>query len=555
MPLQLPVRVMILAGEQEQTLQPLLQYLRSTRQVIPEMRPSSHLPGDLDHYQGLVLANPTYISRPDQKRLKTFVERGGGCLAFISCPTDSLPILFGAQAGPSHPAAELRLTFCEPFIHDIALRLPQEFCLKTPFLPLQPADGRSRPLLTTSWHYRNAAVALLREEGKGRVCSVSPSTWEEPLFHQVIYRIVRFLCGLSEPQPLGVAVLGYGPLGSMGSLHGAALREIEGLSLISFCDSSPERLSRCREDFPECKTYSRAEDLSLDPQVSAVIIATPPNTHAELALMILRAGKHVICEKPLCLSAKEAEAMMQTAEEQDRVLSCYQNRRWDADYLAIQRAVKEGLIGEPFYLETFAGGYKHPCPYWHSDRIASGGAAYDWGAHYVDWILNLLPGPMASVIGTRHKRVWYDVTNSDQIKIQILFADGREADFLCSDVAALRKPKWYMLGTEGAIVGHWRHIRVRELHPTQFYREEQVPVTETASSLILRRRDPAGLMLVQDLPLIQARRFSFHLNLADHLLTGEPLAVEARSAARVVSVLEAATRSAEKGGKPEVLHG
>jgi predicted dehydrogenase len=284
-----------------------------------------------------------------------------------------------------------------------------------------------------------------------------------------------------------------------------------------------------------------------------VIIATPPNTHAELALMLLRGGKHVICEKPLCLSTEEAEAMIRTAEEQGRVLSCYQNRRWDADFLAIQQAARDGLIGEPFYLETFLGGYHHPCLYWHSHRPISGGAIYDWGAHYVDWILNLFHGPTASVTGTSHKRVWYDVTNADQVRLQILFADGREAEFLSSDIAALRKPKWYLLGTEGAIVGLWKEVQVRELDPIQFYREEQIPVTEVVPLLTARRRGPVGDMVTQELPLPQTRQFPYYLNLADHLLTGEPLAVEAGSAARVVAVLEAASRSAERGGKPEML--
>ncbi|MDH4267589.1 MAG: Gfo/Idh/MocA family oxidoreductase, partial [Deltaproteobacteria bacterium] len=390
-------------------------------------------------------------------------------------------------------------------------------------------------------------------EGKGRICFITLKAFGDPLLQQIIYRVVRHLADLREPPPLRVAVLGYGSLGSVGCLHGMAVEEVPGLNLRAFCDYTPERLLQCRDDFPGCRTYSTAEELGRDPEVAAVIIATPSNSCAKLAIQLLREGKHVVCEKPTCLTRAEAETMIQAAEDHDRVLTCYQNRRWDADYLAIRQALMEGLIGEPFYLETFVGDYRHPCHYWHSHRPISGDALYDWGAHYVDWILNLFPGLTASVIGTLHKRVWHDVTNADQVRAQIRFADGKEAEFLHSDMAALRKPKWYLLGTEGAIVSHWSEVQVRELDPVTCVREDQIPVTEIPPLLMMRRRHRSGSMVEQQLPLPKPGRFPFHLNLADHLLTGEPLAVSTQSAARVIAVLEAATRSAERGGIPEVL--
>jgi predicted dehydrogenase len=447
---------------------------------------------------------------------------------------------------------ELRLGFGKPD-HSITKRLPTEIVLYDSFQPLEPVDATAEPILVTGWQYRQVALALLREKGKGRVCCTTLKAFHEPFFQQIIYRIVRHLALLQEPSPLGVAILGYGPLGSVGCLHGFAVQEVPGLNLRAFCDSSSERLLRCREDFPGCRTYSTVEELGGDPEVDLAIIATPPDSHAQLAIQLLRKGKHVVCEKPMCLSRAEAEAMIQAAEGHSRVLTCYQNRRWDADYLAIHQALRDGLIGEPFYLETFIGDYRHPCHFWHSHRPISGGALYDWGAHYVDWILNLFPGPTASITGTRHKRVWHDVTNADQVRVQIHFADGREAEFLHSDVAALRKPKWYLLGTEGAILSQWTEVQVRDLDPVTFFREEQIPVTETVPLLWLRRRQQSAGMVEQQLAIPRPRRFPFHLNLADHLLTGEPLAVSPQSAARVIAVLEAATKSAERGGVPEVL--
>jgi hypothetical protein len=102
-------------------------------------------------------------------------------------------------------------------------------------------------------------------------------------------------------------------------------------------------------------------------------------------------------------------------------------------------------------------------------------------------------------------------------------------------------------------VSQWTEVQVRELDRVTYVREECIPVTETPPLLTLRRRHRSGSMGEQQLPLPKPRRFPFHFNLADHLLTGEPLAVTPQSAARVIAVLEAATRSADMGGIPEAL--
>jgi predicted dehydrogenase len=552
MPEQKPIHVLFLAGEDENFLKPLQEYLKKCKSFQVEFLSSSHLPEELNAYAAVLLANPAHLSSEEHERLSVFVAQGGGCLAFIGPHAGPLPSLYPLEAGPAGPSMELRLHFCDP-AHPIATRLPPEFFLTDRCQPLHAISEKPQPMVKTRWQSQDVALMLSWNEGRGRICCTTLRALEDPFFRQLVYRLIRHVAGLSEPRSLGVAVLGYGPSGSVGYLHGLALQEVPGFRLLAFCDFSPNRLLQCREDFPDCRPYPTAKELGQDAEVDLVFIATPPNSHAELAIELLRKGKHVVCEKPLCLTRKEAEAMVQAAEENDRVLSCYQNRRWDGDFLAIRRALEEGTVGDPFYLETFCGDYRHPCHYWHSHLPVSGDVLFDWGAHYVDWILNIFPAPTARVMGALHKKVWHDVTNADQMRVQILFADGAEAEFLYSDVAALRKPKWYLLGTKGAILGEWQTIPVRQIDPVTYYREEQIPETETPPLLMLRRKTLKGSMVIYQLPMHSSPRFSYHRNLADHLLTGEPLAVTAQSAARVVAVLEAATRSAHRGGIPEEI--
>ena len=247
--------------------------------------------------------------------------------------------------------------------------------------------------------------------------------------------------------------------------------------------------------------------------------------------------------------------MIEMADRQRVHLSCHQNRRWDVDYLAIKQALLEGMIGDLFYLETFVGGFNHPCGYWHSHAEISGGLSYDWGAHYLDWIVSLIKQPIETVTCTRHKRVWHDVTNADQERIQIRFSGGQEAEFIHSDIAALRKPKWYLLGTSGAIIGDWEDVVQYEIDPFVYFEQYDIPATEMPANLTLHRRHRSGQIITQKLALPDRKHYLFHQNIADHLLTGEPIVAPLEDSVRVVAILEAAARSATNGGSMEVLDG
>lgn len=526
----------------------LLAYLNEINHLRLDVKP--HLPADLSAWDVVVTSDDADLSK-DIDRLSASVENGSGWLNFIGPESREIPALFGVKPEPAGPHCELRVQF-EQQDHPMSVRLADAICVKDFYHPLSLNADDAETLMYADWHFQHSAVLVQRKCGEGIAACSTLWDFDHPLLCQILYRLIRRLGGTPMAQgPLGVGILGYAP--SVGKYHGLGVEHTPGLELHASCDLSPDRLQQAQMDFPHIRTHTTAQTLCSDPDVDLVIVATPPNTHAELAIQSMSAGKHVVCEKPLAMNFTETSAMVEAAQRNGVHLSCHQNRRWDVDYLAIKQALADDLIGDLFYLEAFVGGFSHPCGYWHSDETVSGGTSYDWGGHYIDWIVSLFGRRIEAVTGTRHKRVWHDVTNADQECIRIRFQGGGEAQFIHSDIAAVRKPKWYLLGTRGAIVGHWMDVTEYTIDTVHYFHRHDIPATEMPPDLTVYQRHNNGKITTLKPAIPDRSVFGFHHNLADHLLTGEPLRAPLEDSIRVVAVLEAAVRSMKKDGAVEVL--
>lgn len=318
------------------------------------------------------------------------------------------------------------------------------------------------------------------------------------------------------------AVLGYGPAFNMGKYHCKLIREVKGLSLMSICDLNPERTAVAKKDFPEVTTYNSVDEMLKKADIDLVTIVTPHNTHASLAIQCLKAGKNVIVEKPMCITVKEATEMIETAEASGKMLSVFHQRRFDGDFLAIKEVIDKGLIGKVFHIETGGGGYAHPGYWWRSDKKISGGAFYDWGAHFVDWVLNLIPGKMVGITGFFHKLVWNDVTNEDHVGALIRFENGALADVQLSHIDRVGRARWRILGTKGAILDRGGE---------RFKVNTEIEDIPAEMEIKYKKTDYK----------------KYYQNIVKHLLSGEKLKVTPQSARRVIAVFETAEKSAKSG--------
>ncbi len=407
-------------------------------------------------------------------------------------------------------------------------------------------------LLTANVAFTDHAVGTWRPTtGVGMLTVGSTdSVYADPVWQRLLHRVVRHVLGLRDGSPVRIGVLGYGAIGHE---HNTAIQLTRGLELAAVCDTDPRRIEAARTLAPGLRAHTDGLGLLADDSVDLVIVSTPPNTHAEWTLKALEAGKSVVVEKPFCLTVEEADRQIAAAKERGLTLAVYQNRRWDPDYLALKKVIRSGQIGEVFHYESFIGGYGHPCNYWHSDEAVSGGAIYDWGSHYLDWVLDLFPQEVEWVSATAHKRVWHDITNADHSRVLVHFTDGVEAEFTHSDLSAALKPKFYVLGTQGGIVGDWRFETVNARSPIGTLLEDQLAHSDAPADLRVLTPNGDGRTHETRLAIPPAPAQPFHRQLADAVLSGSPMDVTPEGSKRNIAVMQAATLSAAQGGRPVPL--
>jgi predicted dehydrogenase/type 1 glutamine amidotransferase len=541
-------------------------YLRMARPLLRALEGTQHFQIDvvtdpqrfaLDGRQVLLAASDHHLQPGQAAQLTEFVRGGGGLVLLhgtLASWAETGELAELARWAPTGPAALTELSVHADPSHPLTQRLGPDMTFTDELYLSEGPPSDAAVILRTSWHFTDQVVAYERSFGAGRFVHVGlghqPATYEDVSFQKLLHRGLLFAAGQESAAAVGVGLVGYG---AIARAHALSISATSGLQLRGICDVSTERRELAAREWT-VPTHSSAEDMFEDPEVGLVVVGTPPSAHADTVLAALAAGKHVVCEKPFALRVQEVDRMIDSAASRDRVLTVYQSRRWDPDYLAMRDVVRSGRIGDLFYMESFIGGYSHPCDFWHSHEPISGGTIYDWGSHYFDWVLQLFPEPVKAISAVAHKRVWHDVTNADQVRVDLTFEGGAQASFLQSDIAAALKPKWYLLGTRGAVVGEWREQSVTSRGPGGDLVEERLAPADSPARVKVMRPAEGGGSHEEVLVLGRRDENGFYRNLADHLAWDEALAVPPDEARRTVAVMEAAAHSIARGGGQVEVH-
>lgn len=341
---------------------------------------------------------------------------------------------------------------------------------------------------------------------------------------------------------INAAVVGYGYAGRC--FHSYLIGLADGINLHAISTRDEERQEAASRDYG-VKIYKNIDELLEDDNVDLVVLATPHDTHAELAIKAMDAGKHVVTDKAMCMNATEADAMIAASKRNNIMLSVFQNRRWDWDYLTVKKVIEDGLIGEPYLFEAAIMRYGPPRG-WRGEKARSGGLIFDWGAHLTDQALQLVKEDVDRVYCEVQHRKW-DIDIGSYVMLNIHFKNDVLYRVEIGNLARAGKPRWYVLGDEGGLIKYG-------LDPQEgpMVQGDIDAAVETPENRARIWTEVDGTSTEQVIDSVRGSWKSYYQNISDVLNKGAELAVKPEEVREVMAVFDAAMQSAETG---EVVSG
>lgn len=254
------------------------------------------------------------------------------------------------------------------------------------------------------------------------------------------------------PNVLRVGLIGYGLAGAV--FHAPLIVTTPGLRLAIIVTSNPDRQGQAAQAHPDAHIVDSAARLwERSRELDVVVIASPNRTHAPLTLDALAQGLHVVVDKPFATSVREAQPLVAEAKRRGLVLTVFQNRRWDGDFLTIRKLLAAGAVGDPLRFESRFDRWRPiPRDNWRERGAPdeAGGLLFDLGSHLIDQAL-LLFGPARSVYAELDRRR-EGVQVDDDSFVALTHASGVRSHLFMTALAAQPGPRFRLLGSRGAYV-------------------------------------------------------------------------------------------------------
>jgi len=336
---------------------------------------------------------------------------------------------------------------------------------------------------------------------------------------------------------VNAAVVGYGYAGR--SFHSYLIGLAEGLNLYAISTRDAGRRAAAERE-RNVKTYPNIDELLKDDNVDLVVIATPHDTHAELAIKSMDASKHVVVDKAMCMNTAEADAMIEASKRNKVMLSIFQNRRWDGGYLTVKKVIEDGLLGDVFLIQVAILGYGRPRT-WRGIKAQVGGQIYDWGAHLVDQALRLVPSKVDTVFCDTQHRKW-DIDIESHLNCITRFENGVSYGIELSNICRFSKPRWFVVGELGTLVKTGLDPQEAAMN-----RGEIEAAREDPENRARVKTEVNGVATEMTLDTIPGNWKAYYQNISDVLNKGAELAVKPEEVRENMRLIDAIMESAEKG--------
>jgi predicted dehydrogenase len=306
-------------------------------------------------------------------------------------------------------------------------------------------------------------------------------------------------------------------------------------TLVAVCDPDVERQKEAGERFG-CRAYTEYPELVADGEVELVIVATPSQLHAGDTISALRAGKHVLVEKPMARDLAEVDEMIGVAQGTGQILTVNQNYRYAADFQKVKEVIESGVLGRILEIRIAVHQFRRRWD-WQTLKRYGGGILNNHGAHVVDWAVLLIDDPEPELFCHMEATPLYAGDADSHVKLLILPQNGPVIDIELTHACAYPQETWLVMGTQGGLSSDRRTVRwkyfspgeapplVLDTQPTpdRSYNSETLPWQE--KSCELANDFAAG---VQQL----------YRDLHGTIRRGRPLAITPESVRRQMAILE-----------------
>jgi predicted dehydrogenase len=353
---------------------------------------------------------------------------------------------------------------------------------------------------------------------------------------------------VSAVLPLQVALIGYGNAGRI--FHAPLISGVPGLQLACICSSKPDAV---HADWPQVNVAATPEAVFANASVDVVVIATSNTSHHALAKAALLAGKHVVVDKPCTVTLAQTEDLLATARAHNRVLTVFQNRRFDADFLALQQVLARGQLGRVVHVASHFDRYRPEVPgRWRDQDLPGSGLWLDLGAHLMDQVLQLFGPPDALQLDVACQRD--GAQTNDWFHAQLKYESrhpGLRVILHGSALVPELGPRWTVHGTEGSFIKYGLDTQEdalktgRRPHLDALQDWGHDPLV---GAVVRQETSPDGVRPVRrPAPDMAGNYLRYYANLRDHLRGQGALQVTPEQVQSVMAWLTLGEQSAAEG--------
>ncbi len=337
-----------------------------------------------------------------------------------------------------------------------------------------------------------------------------------------------------------VGVIGFGLGGRV--FHAPIISAVPGLQLAAIVERSG---NSAQATYPNVRVVRSTEELLAIDSIELVAVTTPNKTHLELARQCLEAGRHVVVDKPFATTSAEAAEMVRIAKERGRLITVYQNRRWDGDFLTMRSVVKDDRLGRLVHFESHMERYRPAlkAAAWRELPTPGSGLWFDLGPHMLDQAFVLFGPPESMTAELRTEREGAVVDDAFDVvlhypKLRVLLRSN-----LLTCVAG---PRFRLNGTQGSFVKYGSDPQEDALKQGASMDQPnwgQEP-KENDGTLSIAEDDK---ITATRIPTQAGDYRGYYRNVRDAILSGAPLDVSPQHGLRIMRALELGMESSRRG--------